>query len=286
VSTRAAGVQRVLLQVLVLNLVVLAVKVVVGLRTGSLAVLGAALESGLDTLNNVLGVAVVRVAAREPDEDHPYGHAKFETLGALAIVGFLSISCFELLRGGVQQVLRRHVAEAPSSAELAMLALTLVVNLAIVAFERKRGRELGSDFLLADAAHTGSDVYVTLLALASLIFAALGMGWLDPVLAIVVALIIAWNGYQILRETIPVLVDERGVDSAELARVVSAVPEVRAVRLVRSRATSSGILFAEVTVAVDGATTVDAAHRVADAVEQRIAQALGASEVTVHVEPA
>ena len=77
------------------------VKLVVGMRTGSLTVLGAALESGLDTLNNAIGMFLVSIAARAPDEDHPYGHDKFETLGALGIVGFLSISCFELMREGV-----------------------------------------------------------------------------------------------------------------------------------------------------------------------------------------
>ena len=84
-------------QVLALNALVVLVKLVVGIRTGSLTVLGAALESALDTLNNVIGMLLVSIAARAPDEDHPYGHDKFETLGALGIVGFLSISCFELM---------------------------------------------------------------------------------------------------------------------------------------------------------------------------------------------
>src|SRR6185437_14124772 len=98
---RAPGVRRTLVVVLVLNAIVALVKVIIGVRTGALTVLGAALESGLDTLNNAIGVMLVDVAGRAPDEDHPYGHDKFETLGAIGIVGFLSISCFELLREGV-----------------------------------------------------------------------------------------------------------------------------------------------------------------------------------------
>src|SRR5204863_443202 len=82
-------------------LAVVGVKLAVGLSSGSLAVLGGAVDSCVDALNNVLALIVVRVAAKEPDEDHPYGHGKFETLGALAIVGFLSITCFELVREGV-----------------------------------------------------------------------------------------------------------------------------------------------------------------------------------------
>lgn len=270
---------------LVLNLIVVAIKVIVGVRTGALSVLGAALESSLDLFNNIVGMILVSVAARAPDETHPYGHAKFETLGALAIVTFLSISCFELLREGIVQLSRSHSPKSPSLLELGLIALTLGVNAVVVVYERRRGRELSSSFLIADAAHTHSDLYVTLLAIASLGLTKLGYGALDPVLALVVALIIAWNGYGILRETVPILVDERGLDSADVRRLVERIPRIAEVRSVRSRAGASGVVFAEVTVGVAGSTSVADAHAIADEVEARIAEALGASEVVVHVEP-
>src|SRR5262249_49272429 len=125
-------------------------------------------------LNNVVGVALVGVAARAPDEDHPYGHDKFETLGALAIVGFLSISCFELLREGVTALLTHRAPNQIDARDVGLLAATLVLNAFIVWYERDRGRKLGSSFLLADAAHTAGDVFVTLLALATLVLARLG----------------------------------------------------------------------------------------------------------------
>lgn len=187
------------------------------MRTGALSVLGAALESSLDVLNNVVGMILVSVAARAPDETHPYGHAKFETLGALAIVTFLSISCFELLREAVVQLRESHAPASPTLFEIALIIFTLVVNVLIVVYERRRGRELSSAFLIADAAHTHSDLYVTLLAIGSLALTRVGFGAMDPVLALLVALIIAWNGYQILKKTVPILVDERGLDSATSA---------------------------------------------------------------------
>jgi cation diffusion facilitator family transporter len=283
---RSPAVRNTLLVILALNVVVVLIKVVVGLRTGALSVLGASLESALDALNNLVGMVVVSVAARAPDEDHPYGHDKFETLGALAIVGFLSISCFELLRAGVSQLLHREATQPPTSSEIAMLATTAVINLVVVWYERKRGRELNSAFLLADAAHTSSDLYVTLLAIASLALARVGYGFIDPVLAIVVASLIAWNGFQILRESVPILVDRRAVDAAEIRRILCEIPRVEDVRSVRSRSTPSGVLFAEVTIGVAGDTSVAEAHVLADQVELRIGEQLGASEVTVHVEPA
>jgi cation diffusion facilitator family transporter len=283
---RAPGVRRVLLIVLSLNALVVVLKVWVGVRTGALSVLGAALESGLDTLNNFIGMVVVGVAARAPDDDHPYGHDKFETLGALAIVGFLSISCFELLRAAVLQLVHGQASPRSDAVDVTLLAGTAAINLFVAWYERRRGRELASAFLLADAAHTRSDLWVTLLALGSLLLARMGLGRADPALAVVVAGVIAWNGYQILRETVPILVDQRGVDANEIRELIGGIARITDVRDVRSRSTSSGVLFAEVTIVVAAETNVAEAHALADEVEARIQAALGAAEVTVHVEPA
>jgi len=283
---KSAAVRNTLLVILVLNVAVVAIKVFVGVRTGALSVLGASLESALDALNNLVGMAVVSVAARAPDDDHPYGHDKFETLGALAIVGFLSISCFELLREAAVQLLHRRAPARPGAFDIVLLGSTALVNVVVVWYERKRGRELSSAFLLADAAHTSSDLFVTLLALASLGLARFGYGVFDPLLAVVVALLIAWNGYAILRENVPILVDRRAVDAAEIRRLVGEIPEIHDVRDVRSRATPSGVLFAEVTIGVAANTSVADAHALADQVEARIGERLGTSQVTVHVEPA
>jgi cation diffusion facilitator family transporter len=284
-DARSPAVRRTLAAVLALNVLVAAIKIVVGARTGSLTVLGAALESGLDMLNNVIGIALVAVAARAPDEDHPYGHDKFETLGALGIVGFLSISCFELLRQGVGALAHHRSPRHVGMLDVAVIVATLVVNVFVVQYERRRGRDLGSAFLLADAAHTSSDILVTMMALASLALARFELVWLDPVLAISVALIIAYSGIQILRESIPILVDERAIDARELRGVVLGVRDIRDVRNVRSRSTASGQLFAEVTIAVPGGSSVDEAHRLADAVEAAIEREFGTSQVTVHIEP-
>jgi cation diffusion facilitator family transporter len=274
-----------LLIVLALNAVVAIIKLIVGARTGALTVLGAALESGLDMFNNIMGVTIVAVASQAPDENHPYGHDKFETLGALAIVGFLSITCFELLRSGVSALMSNRSPDRIESSDVAVLTATLAVNAFVVWYERKRGRELGSAFLLADAAHTGSDILITLMAIASLVLTRFGWARLDGALAIAVALLIAWSGYKILRQSIPVLVDERAIDAGKLRGVVLGVTNVQDVRQVRSRSTASGQLFAEVTIVVSGSTAVDEAHRLADEVEAAIEREFGASQVTVHVEP-
>jgi cation diffusion facilitator family transporter len=285
-KSRSVGVRRALTIVLLLNAVSALLKISVGARTGALTVLGAALESTLDMLSNGVAILAISIAAREPDEDHPYGHEKFETLGTLAIVGFLSITCFELLRRSVGELASATRAPSADTADAVLLLVSLGVNAFVVAYERSRGRRFSSVLLLADASHTASDILVTALAMASLLLSHLGFLRADAILGIVVALIIAWSGYQILRDSIPILVDARGVEAERLESIARSVPGVVGVGSVRSRRTSSGHVFVELTILVEGHTSVAAAHELTDDVEAAIARDLGGAEAIVHVEPA
>ncbi|HMC56522.1 MAG TPA: cation diffusion facilitator family transporter [Gemmatimonadaceae bacterium] len=280
-------IRRTLIVVLALNALVTLMKIYVGVHTQTLTVVGAALESGLDMMNNVIALTLVGIAHRAPDEEHPYGHAKFETLGALAVVGFLSISCFELLRRGADALVGGgpSAVHRASFSDIGIVAVTLAINAFVVWYEGKRGRELKSALLTADAAHTQSDILVTLLAIVSLWLSSRGAMRVDGALAIVVGLIIAYTGYQILRMSIPVLVDERAVEAAQIRTVAEAVPGVLSVRNIRSRATATHS-FAEVTISVSGLSSVAEAHELADAVEDAVSKRLGGGQVTVHVEPA
>ena len=101
-----------------------------------------------------------------------------------------------------------------SRADAVLLVVSLAVNGFVVVFERRRGRALASTLLMADAAHTASDILVTILAMGSLALSHLGVMKADALLGMMVALIIAWSGYQILRESIPILVDARDLHGA------------------------------------------------------------------------
>lgn len=280
----SALVRRVFIGLLVANLAVVAAKLAVGLASGSLAILGSAVDSCVDALNNVLALIVVRVAAKEPDEDHPYGHGKFETLGALAIVGFLSITCFELVRGAVNHLVGGTHRIDVSDLQLAVLVLTLGVNVLITRYEHRRGTELGSELLVADAAHTRADVVITIGVLIGVLLTRRGWWWIDSAIAIVVALVIVFVAYGILSRTVPVLVDQRALPTSDIRETAQAVPGVKSAYGIRSRGPSD-LRYAEVTIAVDRHADVESAHAIADEVEQRLKRQLQFHEVTVHVEP-
>lgn len=281
---KSSGVRRVLGGIFAANLIVVIVKFAVGLDTNSLAVFGDALQSSVDAVNNLFALFVVRVASKAPDEDHPYGHAKFETLGALLIALLLALSIFELVRGAVARLLVGAPPLSVSSVALALLGFTLVVNLGVVWFETRAGRRLQSDILLADALHTRTDVFITLGVLTGLALARAGLAWADPVLAIIVALLVGRAGYQILRRSIPSLVDERAFDQTTIQHEAERVAGVISAYSIRSRRAGDR-QFAELTIAVDGAANVASAHRIADQVEDRLRETLQLDEVTVHVEP-
>ena len=283
-ADRATQVRRVLLGLLLANLAVVGAKFAVGISAHSLAVLGDTLHSAVDALNNVLGLVVVRVAAKEPDEDHPYGHGKFETLGALTIVGFLSITCFELVRGAVSRLATSHPAPNPSEIQLAILVATLGVNTLVAWYENRRGHELSSHLLIADASHTKSDVLITVGVLIGLLLARRGWAWADPAIAIVIAALIVRVAYRILQDAIPELVDQRAVDTIAIRDAAQEVRGVKSAYSIRSRG-GPHARYAEVTIAVNGDANVQAAHAIADQVEDRLKRDLDLSEVTVHVEP-
>src|SRR6266550_210584 len=284
---RSRAVRRVLGGLLIANIAVVLAKATIGMLAGSLAVLGDAVHSSVDAVYNVLGLVVVRVASREPDEEHPYGHGKFETLGALAIVVFLSITGFELVRSAIGRLASGGHTVRMSDAGLALLLATLATNILVAWYENRRGHELSSELLIADAAHTRTDVFITIGVLIGVLFSRQGEchTWVDPVVAIAVALLIVRVAYQILKRVVPVLVDERAIPEPTIRRSAQAVAGVKSAYGIRSRGGNTGVRYAEVTIAVDSSANVAAAHAIADAVEARLKNDLELEEVTVHVEP-
>ena len=283
-EARERAIRRVLTSLLLANLAVMAIKALVGYFTGSLAVLGDAVQSSVDGINNVLGLIIIKVAARGPDDDHPYGHAKFETLGALTVVVFLSISIFELVRGAIGRLQSGGGAVQVHGVDLGLLFVTLLVNIWVAWYERRRGIALQSDLLIADAAHTRTDVFVTIAVFGGLVLTRAGYAQADAILTLVVAGFVAYTGWEVVMQTMPTLLDQAVLDSQEIARVAGKVTGVTRVYGIRSRS-SGHQRFAELTISVPGQVTVASAHLVTDAVEDALRADLGFDEVVVHVEP-
>jgi cation diffusion facilitator family transporter len=280
-------VRRVLLVTLCLNIAVVIGKLAAGLLAGSLSVISDAIHSAVDSLNNIVGLVVTKYATAAPDEGHPYGHAKFETLAAFVIAGFLFLTCYEIGISAFKRLFQSGATPPKITAlTISVMIVTIVVNLIVTTYEQREGKRLNSEFLLADAIHTRSDVLVSCSVLAGLILIRMGYFWLDSAVSLGVAAFIAWNGYQIFKATVPVLVDASPVPSERIAEIAESVSGVHSVHDVRSR-TQGNEMFIEMHlhVAADAEKDHVASHAITEEVEKRLAKEFGMVTATIHVEP-
>lgn len=284
-TSRSRSVRRVLWRVLLLNLAVTLIKLIVGLSSGALAVIADAFHSIVDSSSNVIGLIGVWVSARPADENHPYGHHKYETVAAMAIGAMLIVAGFEIGKGVIARLTGNASAPSVTPITVGLMAFTFVVNLAITAYETRAGRRLQSSILLADATHTRTDLYVTLSVIVSLIAARLGVTWLDPLVAGAVVILLFRAAYEIVRSTSNVLTDAAVANPKEVERIVLGVPGVTHVSGVRSRGPADAA-YVDLHVKVNPAMDTDQAHGVATEVERRISTALpNVVDTLVHIEP-
>lgn len=282
----ATAVRGVLWLTLGLNLLVCAIKAAVGFTTGSLAVLADALHSLTDGANNVLGLAVTRWSAEPPDREHPYGHQKFEALGALGIAALLGIACFEVIRAAVERVLSSAPRTVTMDATaLGLLLLVLAVNVFVALYERRAGRRLKSPLLLADAHHTLGDIWITLGVLAGAaglwIF---GWQWIDLALAVPVAAAVLWSGWAVLRGNLPWLVDAIAIAPESIQQLAMSVPGVVNCHEVTSRGLIGRQVFIEMHL-ITRAKDVETSHRITEEIERKLEERFGPVHATIHVEP-
>jgi cation diffusion facilitator family transporter len=281
------GVRRVLLVTLCINIVVVIGKLTAGLLAGSLSVISDAIHSAVDSLNNIVGLVVTKYATAEPDEGHPYGHAKFETLAAFIIAGFLFLTCYEIGSNAFKRLFQSNASSPEITAlTISVMIVTIVVNLIVTTYEQREGKRLRSEFLLADAIHTRSDVLVSCSVLGGLILIRMGYLWLDPAVSLGVAAFIAWNGYQIFKKTAPVLVDAAPVPPRRIEEIAESVSGVHSVHDVRSRSQGNEMFIEmHLHVAADAEKDHVASHAITEEVERRLAQEFGKVTATIHVEP-
>ena len=292
VQDNRSQVRRVLWLTLFLNLFVMALKFTLGIATGSLSIQADALHSVTDSVNNVLGLVTNRFSSPQPDREHPYGHQKFEAVGALGIAAFLGIACFEILRGAVEKIFlnTENVEVAISSTELWLLLLVLGVNIFVAFYERNIGRKINSPILIADAKHTMSDIWVTIIVIASLVgvWQAKNLNipqlqWLDVILAFPVALLVFRSGWEVISENLPWLVDEMAIAPEAIYDVVIQVPGVINCHDIASRGMLGRQVFIEMHLIVDTDDLV-VAHQITEQIEERLEKRFGAVRVLIHVE--
>lgn len=283
-SERTDAIARVLWRVLLLNAAVAAAKLAFGYSTGSVSIASDGFHSLTDSASNVMGLVGVRVARKPPDVDHPYGHRKFETLAAGGIFVFLLMVVIEVVETAIGRLRTGHTPEV-SIYSFAVMLITLGVNVRVVKYESAAGQRLGSELLLADAAHTRSDVLTSCAVIASLFAVWLGFPALDAIGALVVAVFIARTGYAIGLETSGILADRVVLDEEAIRQIVMSVPAVKGCHQIRTRG-SLDHTFLDLHVWFDADTTLYEAHRLSHVVKDRLMERFPQiADAIIHIEP-
>jgi cation diffusion facilitator family transporter len=273
---------------LAINGVLAVIKLVAGVLGHSAALVADAIESFADMASSIIVWRGVAIAAKPPDADHPYGHGRAETLATAAVAVMLLSAALLIAAGAVGEITHPH--HAPAGFTLVVLLAVIVVKETLYRRVDRVGVEVENTAVRADAWHHRSDA-ITSAAAALGIGVALvgGKGYeaADDWAALFAAVIIAFNGWRLLRPATAELMDKAPADDVVETATATAlkVPGVEAVEKCYGRKLGYGYVL-DMHIEVDGAMTVTAAHKLAHDVEDAIrAQSQRVNEVTIHVEP-
>ncbi len=286
-AQRQNSIQNVLYITLGLNLLVLETKFSLGLAMGSLSILADAVHSFADSASNILGLVAMRLANPQPDWDHPYGHSKFESLGALGIAGFLIVAGIEILGSATKRLFLPldQTSLQVNNLNLIMMVGVLVINITVAVYEGKKGKELNSKLLQADARHTLSDVWVTVVILAGMWGIRYGWWWLDIILAFMVASLVFWSAWSVIQENIPFLSDRVAIPAKEIMEIVMDVYGVLNCHSITSRGVVDQEVFIEMHLVV-APREIEAAYEIVEIVENKLQENYdGQVHVTIQLEP-
>ncbi|HBP86371.1 MAG TPA: cation transporter, partial [Nitrospiraceae bacterium] len=223
--SRLREIRRVLWWILILNLTVAAAKWGYGVVTHSVGMQADGLHSAFDGLSNVIGLIGLWLTAPPPDANHPYGHKKFEALATGSIGGFLVLTCVYLLWKAYQSWAFDVHPQVTGISFFIMIG-TMGVNIFVTRWERRKGTELKSDILTADSYHTASDVLTSCSVLAGLLAVKAGYAFVDPLVAVLIAGVIAWTAFIVFKDVLSSLTDAVRLDPREVQTAVMSITGV------------------------------------------------------------
>jgi cation diffusion facilitator family transporter len=284
-SVRSSAVERVVTRVLFLNLGLAIAKIAFGYSSGALSILSDGFHSLTDAASNVVGLIGVKAASRPPDEEHPYGHRKYETVAAAALTLFLLLVMIEVLRNAFNHLTGRAGPPQISAAAFVVMVVTVALNLIVISYESRAAERLGSEALLADAIQTRADVWTSMTVIVGLAGARAGVPILDPLAALVVAVFIGYAGYQIALATTRILSDQIVISESELERVVMSVPGVLGCHQIRTRGSADHV-FLDLHIWLPPDMRLTDAHGLSHVVKDRLMTRYPQiADAIIHIEP-
>lgn len=273
------------------NLILAILKWVIGVYANSRALVADAVNSASDVAGSLAVFIGLRAAKQPPDEDHPYGHGKAESIAAIIVAVLLVLVGFEIGKSSFQAFFQP--IEAPKLIALVAVIVSIVIKETMFRYTFSMGKKLNSDALIVTAYDHRSDVYSSLAALVGIgcaIFGEkLGIGWLvyaDPVAGIFVSILILKLAWKLGSESIHNALDHvlHEEDTLELRKIVDSIPEVKKIDELHAREHGHYVII-DLKISVDPYMTVEEGHRVGKKVKQKLMEERHVENVFVHINP-
>lgn len=271
----------------IVNLLLAGIKIVVGYFAQSHALIADGIHSFSDLLSDLLVWFAAHHAAQEPDEEHPYGHGRFETAATLGLGILLLLVAGGIIWDAVDDLVWSHGGTKPGSWALYAAAFSILANEALYWYTLAVAKRINSEMLRANAWHHRTDAISSIVVLVGVGGALLGLGYLDAIAAVVVGLMVAkigWDlGWEAMQELVDKALDEDRV--AKARKIIEGVDGVKSLHLLRTRRHAHEAA-ADVHVLVSPWLSVSEGHMISLTVEQRLKQGMREiTDVTVHVDP-
>ncbi len=278
-------VKKILWIILGANLTVALTKIVIGKAINSTSLTADGYHSLADGASNIIGLIGIYLAAKPGDQDHPYGHKKYETMAGLIIGGMLFFLSINILFSAIERF-RNPLLPNITIVSLIALIATLIVNIAVAFLEYRQGRKLGSSILVSDSLHTRADIYISFGVLITLALIRLGApAVIDPIVSLAVAGFVLHAAYEVFMENCDVLLDKAVVDNEKISEIVLGFEEVIETHKIRSRG-SKEEAYIDLHIMVDPQLSIDKAHELEHRIEEQIREKTSTNaKVIIHIEP-
>ena len=269
------------------NVLLCLFKLAAGLLAHSAAMVSDAVHSASDVFSGLIVMLGLRVAARDADEEHPYGHERFECVAALVLAAVLAVTALFIGLSAFRRLSDPGEAQIPGALALIAAVVSIAVKEALFQYTRRVAKRVGSPALMAGAWHHRSDALSSVGALAGIGGAMLGFPAADAAASLVICVFIGKAALDIFLEAIRGMVDRSADSETEEAirRSALAVPGVQGVDLLHTRSFGSRV-YVEIEIRADGNLSLFEAHAIAENVHSRVEAAFPqVKHITVHVNP-
>jgi cation diffusion facilitator family transporter len=279
---------------IVSNSILVILKAITGIVTGSISVLSEAAHSAMDLVASIIAFFAVRISAKRPDAEHPFGHGKVEDISALAEALLIFVAAIWIIYEAIHKLINPQPLETINWG-IAVMLFAVVANTVVSWLLFKVGKKTESPALIADAWHLRTDVYTSggvmiglaLIWLGSIILPTINFVWIDPAAAILVALLICRAAFKLTLDAIKDLIDTSPPTSELmwLSRYLQGwYPTVRSIHRVRTRK-SGAQRFIDLHVVVNPNMSVSESHAITEKMTSEIREQLSGADLTVHIEP-